>query len=168
MNNHEMPFYYGPVADITTKGLQSRSIIFGMSPICKLATNLSEFIAKHVPCRSGLYLKHEPNVRTLLLDIRMMVPPMQSTVPSAAPVLLSQCVNPDQLKTERLENSLRRCGENWQISSTFSSLIEMAKVPSSSQCSILDNISSVSKIEETELENRFSKLLRLEADKHLP
>ena len=29
-----------------------------------------------------------------------MVFPMQSTVPSAAPVLLSQCVNPDQLKTE--------------------------------------------------------------------
>ena len=42
-----------------------------------------------------------------------MIFPMQSTVPPAAPVLLSQCVNPDQLKIERLENNLRPCGKCW-------------------------------------------------------
>ena len=35
--------------------------------------NLSEFIAKQVPCQSGLFLKHEANAKTLLLDLRMMV-----------------------------------------------------------------------------------------------
>ena len=30
---------------------------------------------------------------------------------SAAPIQLSQCVNPDQLKTKRLENNLCPCGE---------------------------------------------------------
>ena len=68
-----------------TKGLQSGSIIFGKNPICQHSTNLSEFIAKQVLCRSGLYLKHEPNVKTLLLDIKMMVFPSRLTVPSAAP-----------------------------------------------------------------------------------
>ena len=85
------------------KGLQSGSIPFGMNPICQRVTNLSEFIAKQVPCQSDLFLKHEANVQTLLLDIRMMVFLMQLTVPSAAPIQLSKCVNPDQLKTERLE-----------------------------------------------------------------
>ena len=84
-----------------------------MNPICKLATNLSEFIARQVPCQSDSFLKHEANVKTLWLDIRKMVFPMQSTLPSAAPQLLSQCDNPDQLKTERLENNLRPCGKCW-------------------------------------------------------
>ena len=48
--------------------------------------NLSEFIAKQVLCRSGLCLKHEPHVKTLLRDIKMMVSPLQLTVPSAAPI----------------------------------------------------------------------------------
>ena len=68
MNNHEVPFYYGSLENNTTKGLQSGSIIFGKNPMCQHTTNLSEFIAKQVLCRSGLYLKHEPNVKTLLLD----------------------------------------------------------------------------------------------------
>ena len=34
---------------------------------------------------------------------------MLLTVPSAAPMLQSQCVNPNQLKTESLENILRLC-----------------------------------------------------------
>ena len=65
MNNREVPFYYG---SLTIKGLQSGSINFGKNPICQHTTSLSEFIAKQVPCRSGLYLTHEPNVKTLLLE----------------------------------------------------------------------------------------------------
>ena len=38
-----------------------------------LACNLLGFIAKQVPCQSGLFLKHEANVKTSLFDIRMMV-----------------------------------------------------------------------------------------------
>ena len=77
------------------------------NPICQHTTNLSEFIAKQVLCRSGLYLKHEPSVTTLLLDIKMMVSPMQLTVPSAVPIHLSLSANPNQLMTERLANNLR-------------------------------------------------------------
>ena len=84
------------------------------------------------------------------------------------PVLVSQCVSPDQLQTERLENDLRPCGENWLNSLKFSFLMMMTKVFSSSQRSMLAHKSSASKIAETELENRFSNLLRLVADKPLP
>ena len=56
-----------------SKGLQSGSIIFGKNPICQHTTSLSEFIAKQVRCRSGLFLKREPNANTLLLDTKMMV-----------------------------------------------------------------------------------------------
>ena len=168
MNNDEVPSYFDSLANNTSKGLQSGSIPFGKSPICWRVTNLSEFIAKQVPCQSGLFSKHEANAKTLLLDIRMMVFLMQLTVPSAAPTQLSQCVNPDQLKTERLENNLRRCGESWLTNLMFTFLMEMTKVFLSSQRSMLAHKSSVSKIAETELENRFSNLLRLVADKRLP
>ena len=133
------------------------------NPTCQPTTNLSEFIAKQVLCRSGLFLKHEPNVKTLLLDIKMMVSPMQLTVPSAAPIQISLSANPNQLKTERLENNLRLCGENCLTNSKFSSLMEMTKVHSSSQRQTLAHMSSASK----DLENRCSNLLLLEADKLL-
>ena len=119
MNNHEVPSYFDSLASNTSKELQSGSIPFGKSPICWYVTNLSEFIAKQVPCQSGLLLKHAANAKTLLLDIRMMAFLMQLTVTSAAPTLLSQCVNPDQLKTERLENNLCRCGKSWLTSLKF-------------------------------------------------
>ena len=76
MNMHEVPFHYASLANKTTKGLQSVSITFGKNPICQHTTNLSEFIAKQVPCGSGLYLKHEQNVKILLLDVKMMVSPI--------------------------------------------------------------------------------------------
>ena len=72
------------LANNTSKGLQSGSIPFGKNPICWRVTNLSEFIAKQVPCQSGLFLKHEANAKTLLLDMRMMVFLMRLTVPFAA------------------------------------------------------------------------------------
>ena len=89
-------------------------------------------------------------------------------VPSAVPIQLSLSANPNQLKTERLENNLRLCGENWLTNSEFFSLVEMTKVHSSSQRSMLAHMSSALKIEETELENPSSNLLLLEVDKHLP
>ena len=46
--------------------------------------------------------------------------------------------------------------------------MEMTKVHLSSQRSMLAHMSSASKVEETELENRCSNLLLLEVDKHLP
>ena len=168
MNNHEVPSYFDSLANNTSKELQSGSIPFGRSPICWHVTNLSEFIAKQVPCQSGLFLKHEANAKTLFFDIRMMVFLMQLTVPSAAPTQLSQCVNPDQLKTGRLENNLCRCGKSWLTSLKFSLLMEMTKVLSSFHRSMLAHKSSASKIEETALENRFSNMLHLVVDKRLP
>ena len=60
---------------------------------------------------------------------------------------LSRFVNPNQLKTERMENNLRLCGENWLTNSKFSSLMEMTKVHSSSQRSMLVHKSLPLKIE---------------------
>ena len=85
MNNREVPSYFDSLANNTSKQLRSGSIPFGKSLICWHVTNLLGFIAKQVPCQSGLFLKHEANVKTLLFDIRMMVFLMQLTVPSAAP-----------------------------------------------------------------------------------
>ena len=62
------------LANSTTKGLQSGAIIFGKNPMCQPTIDLSEFIVKQVPRRSGLHLKHEPNVKILLLDVKMMDP----------------------------------------------------------------------------------------------
>ena len=130
--------------------------------------NLVRIIVKQDLCRSGLYLKHEPNVKTLLLERRMMVSLMQLTVPSAAPVQLSLSASPNQLKTERLENNLRLCGENWLKNSKSSFLRKITTVHSSSQHSVLAHMSSASKIAETGLENQCSNLLLLEIDQRSP
>ena len=81
MNNHEVLSYFAFLANNTSKGLQSGSIHFGKNPICWRVTNMSEFIAKQVPCRSDLFLKHEANAKTLLLDLRMMVFPYEIDSP---------------------------------------------------------------------------------------
>ena len=65
MTNHEVPSYFDSLANNTSKELHSGSIPFGQSLICWHVTNLSGFIAKQVPCLSGLFLKHEANVKTL-------------------------------------------------------------------------------------------------------
>ena len=168
MNRHEVPSYYGSHANNTTKGFRFGSMIFGKDPTCQPATNLSEFIAKQVLCRPDSYSKQEPNVRTLWPDLKMMVCHTKLTAPSAEPKQLSRCVNPNQLKTERLEINLRLCGENWLTNSKFSSLMEMTKVHSSSQRSTLAHISLASNIEETGSENRCSNLLLLDEDSCLP
>ena len=161
----EVPYYFESLVSNTTKELRYGSMSFGKNPICPYTKNLSEFIAKQVLCRPDLYLKHEPSVKTLLLDIKMMVSPMQLTVPSAAPIPLSLSANPNHPKTERLENNLR-CGENWLTNLKFSSLKEMTKVHSSSQHLTLVHKSSALNIEETRLENLCSNLPPLKMDKH--
>ena len=142
----------------TTLELQSGSILFGKGPTYQHSTNLSQSIARQVPCRPGLYLKQEPNVKTLLPDIKMMVSPMKLIVPSAASKQPSQSANPNLLKTERSESNSRLCGECWLINSKFSSLMEMTKVPLLSLHSTPAHKSSASRIEETALENLCSNL----------
>ena len=116
MKMREMPSCYGSHANNTTKGLRSGSIIiFVKNPTCQPTVDLLRFIVKQVACRSGLYLKHEPSVKTLLLDIKMMV---SATEIDRKQLLLS--ANPDQSRTERLENNLRLCGENWLTNLNFS------------------------------------------------
>ena len=158
MNMREVPYYFGSLANNTTKELRNGSMIFGENPICPHTTNLAEFIAKQVLCRPDLYLKHEPNVKILLLDIKMMVSPIQLTVPAAAPIPLLLSANPNHLKTDRLGNMLLHCGENWLTNLKFSCLKEMTKVHSSSQRLTLVHKSSALKIEETGLENLSSNL----------
>ena len=66
------------------KELQSGSIPFGKDPICQRATNQSEVITKQVLCRSGLFLNHEPNVKSSLPDIKTMVFPYEIDSPYVA------------------------------------------------------------------------------------
>ena len=117
-----------------------------------------------IHCKAG-----STSVRLALLsDIKRMASSMRLTVPVGASKQLLLSANPNPLKTGRLKDNLHLCGENWLTSLKFSSLIEMTKVHSSSQRSTLARMSSASKIEEMELENRCSNLLLLEAGKHLP
>ena len=87
--------------------------------------------------------------------------------PSVAPIQISLSAIPNHLKTERLENNLRHCGENWLTNLKCSSLMEMAKVHSSFQHLMLAPKSSALKIQENGLENRCSNLPPLEVDTHL-
>ena len=78
-------------------------------------TSLSEFIAKQVLCRSGLLLKHEPNVKTLLFGYK---DDGISLCNFYSPFLLHQykyLCPPIQInwRPERLESNVRLCGENW-------------------------------------------------------
>ena len=75
MNKREVPSYFDSLVSKTTKKLRCGSMIFRKNPICPHTTNLSEFIAKQVLCRPDLYLKHEPNVKTMLLDMKMISTP---------------------------------------------------------------------------------------------
>ena len=127
MNMREVPSCYGSHANNTTKVLRSGSIIFVKNSTCQPTIDLLRFIVMQIPCRSGLYLKHEPNVKTLLLDIKMMVFPVRLTVLFAVSKQLSLSANPDQLRTGRLESNLLLSGEHWQINSKFSSLTEMTR-----------------------------------------
>ena len=110
MNMREVPSYYGSHVNSTTLELRSGSILFGKGPTYQPTINLSQFIARQVLCQPGLYFKQEPNVKTLLPDIKMMVSPMRLTAPFAASRQLSLFANPNHLKTGRSESNLRLCG----------------------------------------------------------
>ena len=134
MNMREVPSYYGSHVNSTTLALLIGSIIFGKNPTCQPTINLLRFIVRQVPCRSGLYLKHEANVKTLLLDIKMMVFPKRLTVLLAASQQLLLSASPDQMRTERSASNSHTCGERrWLINSKLSSLMGMTKVQLSSQ-----------------------------------
>ena len=90
----------------------------------------------------------EPNVKTIVGDKDDGIFYAIDS-PFAAPIQIALSAN----KTERLENNLRLYGENWLTNSKFSFMIEVTKVHSSSQRSVLAHMSSASKIEEMELEN---------------
>ena len=132
---------HGPGSSDDNREIQDEDLIRSQAPKMNYR-EVSEFIAKQVPCRSGLFVKHEPNVKTLLLDIKMMVFPVLLTVFSAKPIQLSLSVNPNQLKTESLEINLRLCGENPLTNLKFSSLKKMTKVLSLSQRLMLAQKSS--------------------------
>ena len=104
VNMREVQSYYDSRANNTTKGLQSGSMLSVKKQTYLPTIGLLQFIVKKVPRRSGLFLKHEANAKTLF-DTRMMVFLMHLTVSSATPKQLLSA-NPRQLKTEILENNL--------------------------------------------------------------
>ena len=166
MNRHEVPSYYGSHANNTTKGLRFGSIIFGkfnMPSYNKTCQNSLQSMF----CVGQTRIRNKSQMSRLCGAISRRCH-TKLTVPSAAPKQLLRCVNPNQWKTGRSGSNLRLCGENWPISSTFSSLMEMTKVHLSSQCLTPAHKSSALKIEDTVSENLCSNLPPLEVDKHLP
>ena len=91
----------------TTLGLRIGSIIFGKSPTYQPVTNLSEYIAKQVPCQTDSYSKQEPHVRTLWPGIRMTVTLTRWIVPFAKAQPISQSASPSHSKTKKSGNVLR-------------------------------------------------------------
>ena len=84
MDSHEVPYYYGSHVNSSTLDLRSGSILVGKRQSYQPTINLSQFIARQNLCRPDLYLKQEPNVKTLW-HLKMMVSYTKLTVPSAAP-----------------------------------------------------------------------------------
>ena len=123
MNVREVRSYHGSHANNIRKRVRSGSIIFGENPTSQPTMNLLPLIVRQVPCRSGLSLKHEANVKTSLLEKKMMVFPMRLTVLFAASKQRLLSANPDQLRTERSASNLHPCGECWLTNSNFSSLM---------------------------------------------
>ena len=156
MNMREVQSYYDSHVNSTILELRGGSTLFGKGPTCQPTIDLLLSIVKPVPRRSGLYLNHEPNVKILLSDIKRKAIPYVIDSPSAAPIQISSCVNPNPLKTERLENNLQLCGGSWLTNSRFSS-----------QRSARSQVLSILRIEETSLENLCSNLPPLEVDKHV-
>ena len=167
MNNHGVPSYFDSLANNTTKGSQSGSITFGKNPACQHMTSLSEFIAKQVPCRSGLFLQHEANVKTLFVGKNVGMPYAINSPFCCANAAITVRQS-KSIEDREIGKQFGLCGENWLTNSNFSSLMEMTKVHSSSERSMLVHNFSAFKIEETELENQCSNLPLLEVDTHLP
>ena len=118
-----------------------------MNTLCEESSMPADNRPVTIHCKAGstsvrlFFLNHEPNIKTLLSDIKLMASPLRLTVPFATSEQLSLSANLKQLKTEKLENNLHLFGESWLVSSKFSSLMEMTKVHSSSQRSTLAHIS---------------------------
>ena len=122
---------------------------------------LPGFIAKQVPYPLGLYLKQDPDVRTLCHDSRMMVSHVLLKVPFVAPVSLFRSVNPSHQKTEKSQGVYKRYGKFWLQNYKKSSPRKMPKATSLFQPLIYEHKSSALTIADMELENRCSSLLSL-------
>ena len=72
MNRHEVPFYCGSRVTHTTLGSRIGFISYRKKQTLPSTVNQSEFIVKQVPCRPDSFLKHEPNVRILWPDLKMV------------------------------------------------------------------------------------------------
>ena len=162
-NMRGAPSYYVSRVNSTRLELLMGSIIFGKRQTYQLTINLSEYIAKQVPCQPGSHSKQEPSVRTLWPDIKMMVSPTNLIVLFAKAESLSLSASPSHLKTRKLENNLRFFGKFCPQSYLNSSQKEVMQAPSLSLHLTPVRKFSASKIEETALENLCSNLLHLEA-----
>ena len=168
MNRHEVPSYYGSHANNTAKGSRSGSIIFGKNPTCQPATKRSELIAKQVLCRPDSHKKQAPNVKTLLLDIKMMVSPGQLTVPSAAPRQISLSVNPNFFEDRDIGNQFAPLWR--ELAAQLKIIFPDGDDEGAFIVQALDacHKSLASRIEETASGNLCSNLCPLEVDSCLP
>ena len=108
MSMREVPSYFDSFANNTIKG----SILNVKKSTCLPMTGLLQFIVKQVPCRSELYLSHEPNVKFFLVRYKDIGNLLRLTVPIATPKQQLLSANLRQWKTEKLENNLHLSGES--------------------------------------------------------
>ena len=112
MNMHEVPSFCSFRVNNTTLESPRGSTASGKSPTYQTATNLSEHIAKQVPCQSDSYSKQELNVRTLWPDIKMMVSSSKLMVHFATAISVSQSDSRSHLKDRE---SGKRFAPLWAI-----------------------------------------------------
>ena len=112
-NRHEVPSYYGSRVKNATKGVTKWIDTLWEESNMPAYNKLVRIHCKAGSMSVRLVFETRAKCQDFIARYKMMVSPMQLTVPSAAPIQISFFVNPIQLKTERLENNLRRWGENW-------------------------------------------------------
>ena len=115
MNNREVASYSEPLVSNISKGVaQWIETLWDESGM--LACNKPT----RIHCKAGSVstsLVFETRGKCQYFVVRYMVV-IQSTVPSAVPTLI-QCVNPDQLKSERSENNSCHYGKSWLTNLKF-------------------------------------------------
>ena len=80
-NMHGVPSHYDSHVSNSTLELRIGSTTFGKNQTFQSITNLSEFIAKQVPCRPDSYSKQEPNVRTFVAGYKDDGIPYEFNIP---------------------------------------------------------------------------------------
>ena len=149
MNNHEVPFSCDSLANNNLKESHSGSIPFGMNLVGWLVTNLLEVIAKQAPCQSDFFFETRGTCQDFIVRYKDDGIPYAINSPFCCANTIITVRQSRSTEDRAIGKHFVPLWENWMTRST------------------LAHKSSASKIAETALENRCSKLLHLVADQRL-